>query len=205
MKDNIMLINLSNYVKPDIKEEYGRKWVLNGENNWFFQYIIERYQGSPTNESVINVYNSLLFGKGIAIKGQDDVYEELADIFPKKEQRKVLNDFKLFGMFSAKLIRSVGGGVAMIKHFPIDKLAMEKVNSKGVIEGVYYCYDWEQKHKYKPERIPVYNGRITDKEMILLGKPYQPGCFYYSNPDYLAGLQYAEIEEEISNFSINQI
>ena len=124
---DIKLINLSNYVRPEIKEEYGRKWVLNGENNCFFQYIIDRYNGSPTNESVINVFKALLFGQGVAIKGQDEVYEDLAEIFPKNEQRKVINDFKMFGIFSAKLIRSKGGGVAMIKHFPIDKLGMEKV------------------------------------------------------------------------------
>ena len=201
----IKLINLSNYVKPDIKEEYGRKWVLNGRDNSFFNYIIDRYNGSPTNESIINVYTSLLFGQGISINGQTEVYEDLAEIFSKNEQRKILADFKLFGMFSAKLIRSVGGGVAMIKHFPINKLAMEKANDKGVIENVYYSYDWKEKHKYKPEPIPVFQGKMTDKEMILLGKPYQAGCFYYANPDYLAGLQYAEIEEEISNFSINHI
>lgn len=202
---DIKLINLSNYVRPDIKEEYGRKWVTNGKDNWFFQYIIDRHSGSPTNESIINVYQSLLFGQGIAIKGDTEVYEALAEKFSKNEQRKTLNDFKMFGMFAVKLVRSVGGGIAMIKHFPIDKLGMEKADNKGVINNVYYSFDWSNKTKYQPVSMPVFQGKMTDKEMILIGKPYQPGTFYYSNPDYMAGLQYAEIEEEISNFSINHI
>ena len=68
---DIQLIQLSNYVKPDIHEVYGRKWVLNGKNNCFFNYIVDRYNGSPTNESIINVYKTLLYGRGIVIKGQD--------------------------------------------------------------------------------------------------------------------------------------
>jgi hypothetical protein len=78
---DITLVNLSNYVRPQVEEHIGRKWVLNGKKNWFFQYIIDRYNGSPTNESVINVYNELLYGKGISINGQDDIYEDLSNIF----------------------------------------------------------------------------------------------------------------------------
>ena len=108
-------------------------------------------------------------------------------------------------MFAIKLVRSVGGGVAVMKHFPIDKLAMEKVGEDGQINNVYYSFDWENTNKYRPIPMPIFNGKMTDKEMILLHKPYQSGCFYFSYPDYMAGLQYAEIEEEISNFSINHI
>ena len=200
----IHLINLSNYVKPEIKEYIGRKWVLNGDKNEFFKYIIERKNGSPTNGSIINTYNHLLYGKGISQKGQDEVYEDLVELFSKKDQRDVLGDFKTFGMFAAKLVRAKGGGVGKIKHFPMDKLGMGKAVD-GEINEVYYCWDWTNPHKYKPVPMPIFKDTMTDKEMILLYKPYQSGNFYYAQPDYVAGLQYAEIEEEVSNFSINHI
>lgn len=204
---NISLVQLSSYIKPDIEEYHtGRTdYVTNGKNNSFFQYVIDRFNGSPTNESVINVYSSLLYGRGIVINGEEDLYDELNEIFNKTQQRQVLNDFKLFGMASVKLVRSVGGGVAMMKHFPINKLAMGVSDDKGNINKVYYSYDWDKTWKYKPIPLPIFQGKMTDKEMILLIKPYQSGNFYYSYPDYLAGLQYCEIEEEISNFSINHI
>jgi len=204
---NISLIQLSSYIKPDI-EEYnsGRSdYVTNGKNNSFFEYVIDRFNGSPTNESIINVYSYLLYGRGIVEKGSDDLYDSLNDIFAKQQQRQTLNDFKMFGMAAIKLVRSVGGGIGAMKHFPINKLAMGLANEKGEIEKVYYSYDWEKIYKYKPSPITIFKGKMTDKEMILLIKPYQSGNFYYSYPDYLAGLQYCEIEEEISNFSINHI
>lgn len=203
----IKLIQLGNYVKPDIEEYvYGRSdYVTNGKDNAFFRYIIDRSNGSPTNESVLNVYSSLLYGRGIVVKGQEDLYDELNDIFPKNDQRNTLDDFKKFGMASIKLVRSNGGGVGLMKHFPIDKLAMGIANEKGVIDKVFYSFDWENKWKYKPKPIPVFMGRMTDKEMIMIIKPYQSGNFYFSYPDYMSGLQYAHIEEEISNFSLNHI
>ena len=71
---------------------------------------------------------------------------------------------------------------------------------KGEIENVYYSFDWSNTVKNRPIPLKIFKGEMTEKEMILLYKPYESGSFYYSNPDYLAGLQYAEIEEEISNF-----
>lgn len=203
--DKVHLINLSNYVKPEIKESMGRKWVLNGDKNSFFQYIIDRKNGSPTNGSIINTYHKLLFGKGIALKGQDEVYEDLVEIMSKADQRNALGDMYDFGMFAVKLVRSVGGGIAKIKHFPMNKLGMGKANDKGEIDEVFYCYDWTNPNKYTPQPIPLFKGKMTDKEMILLYSPYQSGNFYFKYPSYMSGLQYADIEEEISNFSINHI
>lgn len=202
---NIKLIQLSNYVRPEITESRSREWVLNGKNNEFFKYVIDRYNGSPTNESVINVYRHLLYGKGIRVKGQTDIYEELNEVFNPREQRKCLTDYKMFGMYAMQLIKSKGGNVATIEHIPINKLGMEKADDNGVINNVYYCEDWTNTYKYKPKKLPVFNGKMTDKLMIKIVVPYQVGMFYYANPDYLAGLQYAHIEEEISNFSLNHI
>ena len=42
MSDNIKLIQLNNYVKPIIKEEHGKDWVLNGKQNAYFKYVIDR-------------------------------------------------------------------------------------------------------------------------------------------------------------------
>ena len=205
--DNIRLVQLNNYVKPDMDSfYYGNKdYITNGKNNCFFEYIIERYNGSPTNQSIINVYQSLLYGRGLVIKGEEDLYEELYEIFNKTAQRNTLNDFKMFGMAAVKLVRNVGGSLGQIKHFPINKLALEKVDGGGEMKNVWYSFDWKKKYKYKPTPIPLFNGRMTDKEMILLIKPYQAGNYYYTYPDYLSGLQYCAIEEEISNFSYNHI
>ena len=66
---DIKLIQLGSYVKPEIKEYYGHKWVLHDEKNSFPDYIIDRRIGSPTNGSIIEVFCELLYGQGIVQNG----------------------------------------------------------------------------------------------------------------------------------------
>ena len=56
----------------------------------------------------------------------------------------------------------------------------------------------------RPKRIPAFG---TSKEglEILYIRPYKAGFYYYSPVDYQGGLQYAELEEEIANYHINNI
>jgi len=204
-KHGVSLIQLSNYVKPEIKEYPGRKWVLYGEQNWFFQYIIDRYNGSPTNEAIINTYCELIYGKGIAINGENFVYNGLNEIFNKREQKKCIADFKIFGQYSMQILRAKGGGVAKILHIPINKLGIERADENGDINNVYYCDDWTNPNKFKPEPYPIFKGDLTAPIMIKMVQPYRPGKVYWSDPNYLSGLQYAEMEEEISNYCINHI
>ena len=203
--NDLSLIQLSNYVKPEIKEYLGKKWVLNGDKNSFFRYIIDRYNGSVTNESVINTFCELIYGKGISKNGENEVYEELNEIFNKREQKKCIADRKIFGQYAMQILRAKGGGIAKILHLPIDKLGMELADDKGVINNVYYSDDWRNPNKYVPTKYPVFMGEMNESIMVKMVQPYKPGKFYYSDPDYLASLQYADLEEEISNFSINHI
>lgn len=205
-KENIHIFQLSSYVRPEIVEHIGREWVLNGKDNSFFHYVIDRYNGSPTNESIINVYCELIYGKGIALNGQDEIYEDLVEIFPKREQRKCIKDFKLFGQYDMQILRAKeGGGIAKILHLPTNMLGMDKIDEDGNINGVWFSADWTDVIKFPPKFYPAFTDKLTDDIMVKSVRPYQPGRIYFSDPDYLASLQAAELEEEISNFSINHI
>ena len=208
---DIKLIQLASYVRPEVKEYYGRKWVLNGEKNSYPQYVIDRRIGSPTNGSIIEVFCELLYGKGLAKKGSDEVYKELVEIFPKREQRKCLDDFETFGYYFMQILRgkTINDNdpkkIAKIMHLPVSKMARDKMDSKGNINGAYYCEDWNNTNKYKPEFIKEFTDKLTDARMVKSVVPYQQGQDYYALPGYVQGLQYAEMEEEISNYCINHI
>lgn len=205
--NNIKLIQLGSYVRPDVREYAGRKWVTNGEKNSYPQYVIDRRIGSPTNGAILEVFCELLYGKGLSLEGTDEIYEGLSDIFPTREQRKCLNDFETFGYYFMQILRSKGTDkkIARIEHLPVEKMAREKMNDEGDINGAYYCEDWNNTNKYKPEYIPEFKGELTDSIMVKSIVPHQQGQTYFSLPNYVQGLQYAEMEEEISNFCINHI
>ena len=61
----VHVVNFSSYTTPVIKEVQGKDWVEYGEDNNYFQYIIDRYNGSPTNNAILNSLIDLTYGKGI--------------------------------------------------------------------------------------------------------------------------------------------
>lgn len=197
MKENqISIIQLNSYVKPEVKEVTGKDWVLNGRNNSFFEDIIDRYNGSPTNAAIINGYSEMIYGKGLT-KGKE--------LFPAKEVRKICNDFELFGSAAFQVIYSKGKGalrrITGVYHIPRQTIAPNKMNEEGEITTYWYSTKWG---KVDPEPFPAFGTSKEDKEIYVI-EPYRAGKHYYADPDYLACMQYAQLEEEISNFSISHI
>jgi hypothetical protein len=203
------IIQLSNYVKPPIVEERNKEWVLNGRNNSFFDYIIERYNGSPTNAALINAYIDRVYGKGLSIvnaKGNASEYAALLTIMRPKELRKLVSDFVLFGSCVGQVRYGKGSKrtIAKVEHLDRRMVAPEKTNKDGEIEGYYVSEDWSKTFTEKPERFPAFGYSKEGIEIFEI-KPYKAGKTYFADPDYVQGLQYAMLEEEISNFSVNHI
>ena len=119
---DIKLITLSSYVRPDVVEHKSKDWVLNGENQSFYQYIIDRNNGSPTNASINRSYSTLIYGKGLGFtnKISDSVVNDWAalhTILRPRELRKMVSDYQVFGEFSFQVIENRDGVTAFIDSF----------------------------------------------------------------------------------------
>jgi len=207
--DKLQVINLSNYIRPEIKEVSGKKWVLNGERNSFYQTIIDAYNGSPTNSAVIDSYSQFIYGKGLTSKDKAKKPSEWAAIMSllsKKDLRKICKDFEMFGEASIEL-KYVNNKIQRCFHIAKQRIAPEVANEEGDIVGYYYSYDFSNVNKYKPERFDAfgYGEGSGERSEIYVIHDYQVGQFYYSNPSYVSGLSWAAMENEISNYSVNHI
>ena len=65
MKENIRVLELSSYSAPEIKEDKRNEWVNYGEDNDYFNFLIDRYRNSTTNNSIINNVTRLVYGYGV--------------------------------------------------------------------------------------------------------------------------------------------
>ena len=199
IQSNIRLINFSNYVQPKVEELHSKEYVTYGEKNEYFQYLIDRSNGSATNGAVIKSIIDMIFGEGL---NEEDFYETI----PEEDIRRLVNDIKKMGQCAIQVQTFGSGKKAKGSHIPVETLAAEKVNSEGEIEAYYYARDWEKvKSVSDLKRIPAFKGKESKGLSILYIKPYNSGLFYYSTVDYQGGLQYAELEEEIGNYHINNI
>lgn len=205
----IHALSLSNYVSPVIEEKKGKAYVTYGDKNSYFKYLIDRYNGSPTNNAIINAISEMIYGKGLDAtdsQRKPDAYAQAITLLHKNCVRKLATDLKLFGQCSMQIIYSKDRKkIARVEHIPVEQLAAEKCNDKGEIEAYYYSPDWEKYNRINQlTRIPAF-GYSKEAIEVLYVKPYRAGYKYYSTPDYQGGLQYADLEEEISNFHINNI
>jgi hypothetical protein len=207
---NIRFVNLSNYTTPEVKEYRDKDWVAYGESNNYFQYLIDRYNGSATNNAIINGISELIYGKGLDATDSSrkpDAYAQMKSLFSKDCLRKVTADLKMMGQCAFQVIYSKDHTrVTEVFHMPIESLRASKCNEEGDIEAYYYAKDWSavKDKKETPMRIPAF-GYSNEGIEILYIRPYRAGFYYYSPVDYQGGLQYAELEEEVANYHLNNI
>ena len=208
-KSDLSIVNLSTYTSPVVKEVRGKDFIEYGEDNNYFQYLIDRYNGSPTNNAIINGVSEMIYGKGLDATNSNkkpNEYAQMMSLFKKDCVRKLCYDLKLMGQCAVQVIYSKDRSkIVQLEHMPIETLRAEKCDEKGEVNAYFYFSDWS---KYKKgnelKRIAAY-GKSKEPLEILYIKPYRAGFKYYSPVDYQGGTQYAELEEEISNFHLNNI
>jgi hypothetical protein len=208
MSDNIHIINLSSYQTPLIQESKRDNWVEFGEDNNYFQYLIDRYTYSTTNNAIINNISRLVYGRGLSAldaSKKPNEWAQLMTIFNSDCIKKMIVDRKMLGQFAIQVHYSKDHkSILKAYHMPVNLLRAEKCNKDGEIEGYYYSDNWLDVKKYAPKRIPAY-GFSNEQIEILYVKPYTVGMKYYAYPDYQGAIPYAKLEEEIADYLINEV
>lgn len=205
---NIDVINLAQYEAPQIVESKQKEWVTFGENNSYFQFLIDRYRKSATNMSIINNVTRLMYGKGLGVidaSRKPSEYAQVMSIFNKDCMRKLCFDLKTLGQCAIQVhYNDKHDKILKAFHMDMNLVAMEKCDEYGKINGYYYSDNWSDIKKFPPKRFSAF-GTSKDKVEILCVKPYAVGMKYFATPDYVAGTAYALLEEEISDYLINEV
>lgn len=205
---NIRLIELSTYTAPEIKEDKRNEWVNYGEDNNYFEFLIDRYRNSTTNNAIINNITRLVYGYGIGALDDNkkpNEYAQFVSMFSKDDIRKMILELKMLGQCAIQVHYSKDRKtIKKFFHIPVHLLRPEKCNKDGEIEGYYYSDDWSDVKKFVPKRLDAFGFGSSEIE-ILYVQPYSVGMKYFSNIDYLGALPYAKLEEEISDYLINLV
>jgi len=207
---NIRFVAMNSYVKPEIKEVANKGWVEYGDDNNYFQYLIDRYNGSPTNNAIINGIIDMVFGKGLGATNaaqKPDEYAMMMSLFSKQTVSRVCADFKMMGNAAFQVIYNKDHSkIVKVEHIPVETLRAERCNERGDIPAYYYAKSWDavKARKEEPVRIDAF-GMSNNGIEILYIKPYKAGYYYYAPTDYQGSLPYADLEEEVANYHINNI
>ena len=208
---DIHITSLSAYTRPKIVEDKKMDFVGYGVDNLHFNFLIDRYVGSPTNQAIINGKVNLICGKGLGATDANKYIENWAkfkSILKNEDVKRIIFDRTLLGLGCILITKQ--GKKAKMTHFPMDTLRSGKANDDGDVDTWYYHPDWASRNKYKKgtddlKPYKVWTPESKDGEYIAIVRPYVPGFFYYPPVDYEAALPYALLEEEIADYLINDV
>ena len=208
-QQNFAVVNVDNNQLPIIQEDTKTRysWIPFGVygHDDFFDAITTTFSVSTTNNACIEGIADLIFGKGLYSKNEA-FNEILQKMIPQEETKRVAFDLKLFGNAAYQVYwNDDHTKIIKMYHVPIQTLRAEKLYGSSKVQNYYYCVDWNDQRKIKDKKkIPAF-GTSEDKMEILYVKNYFPGLYYYSLPDWVAAMQFAISEGEISNLHLNNI
>lgn len=208
---DIRIVNLSSHQSPEFMPfvSNGKGYVLNGKDNKNYQYVIDRYKYSPTNATIIDSYSNYIYGKGLTAKYRADNANQFAEVLKlisKKELKKIVKDYAVFHEASVEVILGKSGNkIVEVNHLPKNKVVPNKVDDEGEIGSYWFSYDWSDLRKYPAQEIPAFTKDTKEKRTVFIFKEYNIDEFYFARPSYFSGLNYAELEEEISIYCVNHI
>ena len=106
-KHNLRVVNLSGYEVPNIQEHTNKDWVSYGDNNDYFDRIIERYAGSPTNARCINGIVDMVYGKGLDATNSAERpvdYARMKRLMRPKQIKRIVHDYKMLGQAAIQVV-----------------------------------------------------------------------------------------------------
>ena len=205
---SLRIVNLAAEKSPKAKESASKEWVSYGDDNNYFEYLIDRYNGSAVNNAIISSVTDQIYGEGLSCTDSNKKpldHAKMKSIFKADDLKRVAHDLKLLGQGAFNIVWNKGRTqILKAKHIPMQNLRPEKAE-EGDIKAYYYSDDWSQyrKERYTPRRIEAFDGARGEESQLMVIKPYAAGYFYFSPVDYAGALQWAEIDEEIGPTSFS--
>lgn len=196
---------------PKFEETINKKdWVFYGVDNLAPQHWLDYYNFSPTHHSCISAKKDGVIGNGLfSTNEQEDLrllqantMESVYDVF-----MKCALDMILFGGYCLNVVwsRDRELGISEFYHMDFSRIRSGKSDELDRVKDYYYCADWRNTRKYDVKTLPAFNPMSEQPSQIFYYKPYTPSSFYYSTPDYIAGIGAVKTEVEIGRFHLKNI
>ena len=205
---NNHVIELKAYNPPKAVENRQEDWVKFGDKNDYYQFLIDRYNNSTTNNQVINNIVKLIFGKGLDARDagrKPNEYAQMKMLFSKETTKRAVTDMYLLGQCALQVIYSKNKKTIVdVQHMPVHLLRPQKCNKEGIIENYYYSDNWDKLRDFPPTLIPSFGNGDRTLEILMIGN-YTIGQKYFSSVSYLGGISYAKLEEDISEYLISLV
>ena len=221
MKDNILSINLETQTAPVVSEVRGKDYIEYGTEDWrnlYPQFLIDLYYNSSTHAAIINSTAEMIAGEDLIVEDDEtnlDAYVKLKKFLRhanSKESlhqviKKVAFDFKLQGAYALHIIwNRERTEIAEIYHVPVERVRAGRPNEMGQVDTYFISGDWSNVRTHKPYAISAFNvnDRTAGSQLLYTGA-YSPNMDIYHTPDYIAGCNWALVDQRVAEFHLSNI
>jgi len=221
MKDNILSINLETQTAPVVQEVRGKDYIEYGTEDWknlYPQFLIDLYYNSSTHAAIINSTAEMIAGQDLICEEEDynlDTYVKLKKFLRhanSKESlhqviKKVAFDFKLQGAYALHCVYNrERTEIVEVFHVPVERVRAGRPNELGQVDTYFICADWSNTRMNKPYPIAAFNvNDRTSGSQLLYSGAYSPNMDIYHTPDYIAGCNWALVDQRVAEFHLSNI
>ena len=222
MKDTILSINLETSTAPIVQEVRGRDYIEYGTEDWknlYPQFLIDLYYNSSTHAAIVNQTSELIAGSDLIAEEEDainlEAYVKLKKFLRHANSneslhqviKKVAFDFKLQGGYALHIVwNRERTEIAELYHVPVERVRAGRPNEMGKVDTYFISADWGNTRTNKPYPIAAFNvnDRTSGSQLIYSGA-YSPNMDIYHTPDYIAGCNWALVDQKVAEFHLNNI
>jgi hypothetical protein len=220
--ENILSINLETQTAPVIQEVRGRDYIEYGTEDWrnlYPQFLIDLYYSSSTHAAIINQTAEIIAGEDLVCEEEDainlETYVKLKKFLRHANSneslhqviKKVAFDFKLQGAYAIHVVwNRERTEIVELYHVPVERVRAGRPNELGKIDTYFISADWGNTRTNKPYPITAFNvnDRTSGSQLLYTGS-YSPNMDVYHTPDYIAGCNWALVDQKVAEFHLNNI
>jgi len=220
--ENILSINLETSTAPVVQEVRGRDYIEYGTEDWknlYPQFLIDLYYSSSTHAAIINQTAEIIAGEDLVAEEEDainlETYVKLKKFLRHANSneslhqviKKVAFDFKLQGAYALHIVWNRDRTeINSVFHVPVERVRAGRPNELGQIDTYFISADWANTRTNKPYPVAAFNvnDRTSGSQLLYTGS-YSPNMDVYHTPDYIAGCNWALVDQRVAEFHLNNI
>jgi hypothetical protein len=224
----IRIFKFGDLTLPKFIEEKSKGYIAFGKDNLYPEYLVGLKRKSPKHSAILKRKADMIAAKGWILTNLNKEFvenkfgEDTLDIIAYK----CAYDLVIYGGFALNIVWSIDKTtIAKIEYVDFRKIRISieeipKEKLKGIFKPAdldYYWYsdDWSNTRKCQPQLVQAfsekYRGQMSDD--VQQGSPnqlyyfleYEPGCDYYTLPDYISGVDYIELDGEIAQYHLQNV
>ena len=193
----------------------GDPFVSYGKANDYPDFLINLYQKSAVHNALCNSIATWVYGEGVTspqMQSKAESWAKFNALFEggigKNTIQKCILDLKVHGGYYLSISYSVDRTtISEVNHIPFECMRVEPELNGEESEFYLYSKNWADYKTVGFKKVKSFNPKEKKSypNQIACFKSYSVGQYYYPKPDYQGGINYIELDKNVSEFHLANI